>query len=345
MNYRQLGRTDLLLSEVSFGCGGNAGLMVRGSAKAQLETVARALDLGVNYFDNAPDYGDGAAETNLGRALTTLKVKPMVCSKVEVRAGDLHDIAGHVVRSVEASLRRLHLEALDVLHIHNGPTLQPPLQPPGSYDRLRLQDFLRPNGALEGLRRLKEAGKARYFGLVCRANDREAVETLLDTDLFDLVNVPYTLLNPTAGIARPPCFSNPNDYGNVIGHAHGRGVGMAIFSPLAGGALTDENLDNLDPHPLARTRPVNATQVRDREGALRLRSLIGRGESLAATAYRFILANPGVTTVIGGFSDAEQLLELTAVSDGLSFPPEVLDRLHDFWRSNFGDTSTAGRSA
>jgi L-glyceraldehyde 3-phosphate reductase len=157
--------------------------------------------------------------------------------------------------------------------------------------------------------------------------------------------VPYTLLNPTAGIVRPPGFSNPNDYGNVIGRAHGRCAGTAIFSPLAGGTLTDQNLANLEPHPLARTRPTNAEKVADRERGLKLKSLIGGHESLAASAYRFILANPAVTSVIGGFSDAVQLVELTAVSDGVTLPPEVLDRLHELWRSNFGDTSTAARSA
>jgi aryl-alcohol dehydrogenase-like predicted oxidoreductase len=343
VKYRRLG--DLSLSEIGFGCGGNAGLMVRGSAKEQIEIVAQALDLGVNYFDNAPDYGDGAAETNLGQALKTLKARPIVTSKVEIRAPDLGDIAGHIVRSVEASLQRLGLDDLDVLQIHNGPTRSRPDQSPNSYVGLWLEDFLRPNGALEGLRRVRTDGKVRRLGFVCRGNDREGVQALLDTELFDLINVPYTLLNPTAGLDKPPGFSSPRDYGNVIGLAHGRGVGTAIFSPLAGGALTDQSLGGLDPHRLARERPATPARAQDRERAARLKAVIGRDESLAATAYRFILANPGVTTVIGGFSDAAQVLELTAVSDGAAFPPEDFERLQDLWRRNFGDTPTADHPA
>jgi aryl-alcohol dehydrogenase-like predicted oxidoreductase len=55
MEYRQVGNTDLRASEIGFGCGGNAGLMVRGSSEEQRQVVARAVELGINYFDNAPD--------------------------------------------------------------------------------------------------------------------------------------------------------------------------------------------------------------------------------------------------------------------------------------------------
>ena len=67
MQYRRVPETTLNLSEIGFGCGGNAGLMVRGDHDEQHRAVARALELGINYFDTAPDYGDGVAEDNLGR--------------------------------------------------------------------------------------------------------------------------------------------------------------------------------------------------------------------------------------------------------------------------------------
>ena len=85
MNYRDLGSTGVRVSEIGFGCGGNAGLMVRGTPVEQREAIHRALELGVNYFDQAPDYGDGLSETNLGRALKDLGAHPYITTKVEVR--------------------------------------------------------------------------------------------------------------------------------------------------------------------------------------------------------------------------------------------------------------------
>ena len=68
MKTRRVGSTDLILSEIGFGCGGNAGLMVRGDAAEQRRAIAYALEIGITYFDNAPDYGNGAAEEALGQA-------------------------------------------------------------------------------------------------------------------------------------------------------------------------------------------------------------------------------------------------------------------------------------
>ena len=91
MEYREVGHTGIRVSEIAFGGGGNAGLMVDGTPEQQLEAIERAITLGINYFDQAPDYGDGVSEANLGRALRELGVRPYITTKVEVRDTDLHD--------------------------------------------------------------------------------------------------------------------------------------------------------------------------------------------------------------------------------------------------------------
>ena len=115
MLYRTLGNTDMRVSEIGFGCGGTAGLMIQGSFDEQLQTVTRAVELGINYFDESPDYGDGISETHLGRVLKEIGIRPFITTKVEVRREDLGDIAGHVERSVEASLKRLGVDYVDIV--------------------------------------------------------------------------------------------------------------------------------------------------------------------------------------------------------------------------------------
>lgn len=75
MEYRSLGRTGLRVSALGFGCSNGAGLMVRGAPKDRERTVARALELGINYFDTAPSYGDGLSELHLGDALRALRAQ------------------------------------------------------------------------------------------------------------------------------------------------------------------------------------------------------------------------------------------------------------------------------
>ena len=336
MRYRKVGNTELSVSEIAFGCGGNAGLMVRGERREQIRVVSRALELGITYFDNAPDYGNGIAESNLGKVLKEIGSRPVINSKVEIRASDLGDIAGHVVQSVEASLIRLGVDHLDMLQIHNGPSSVPPHLEGAVYTQLWLEDFLRTGGACEGVARLQQAGKIRHAGFICRGDDIEAVCTLLDTGLFKLVNVPYTLLNPTAGILRSRAPVGGKDFGNVLDEALRRGAGAAIYSPLAGGFLTDNFLNGGSRHPLARQVDAASENVRraSRRAAM-LRFLTEGGESLAQAAFRFILSHPGVSTVLGGFSSVEQVEELAAVSGRGPLPALFMSRLEAIWANGF----------
>lgn len=337
MHYRKVGTTDLAVSEIAFGCGGNAGLMVRGSQADQLLIVARALELGITYFDNAPDYGDGAAETNLGIALRTLGAQPILNTKVEIRAENLDDVAGHVVRSAEDSLRRLCADYIDMFQIHNGPSRVDPKLEGCTYAQLSLNDYLRPGGALDGLERLKKAGKIRYAGFICRGNDGDEVRRLLDTGVFHLINAPYTLLNPTAGRARPKGLTVKNDYADVISAARARGAAAAIYSPLASGFLTDDSVAGIPRHDLARAYDLeSAASLRLRRMARSLTFLSREnGCTLAQAAFRFVLMHEGVATALGGFSTKVQLEEIAAIAGSPPFSADQMARLETLWRTDF----------
>src|SRR5262252_2641229 len=118
MQMRDFGRTGMKVSALGFGCGAVGGIMVRGDSADQERLVARALDVGVNYFDTAVLYGDGASETNLGRVLRKLKpANAIVGTKVRVPPGE--PIAAAITASLEGSLARLQLGHVDIFHLHN----------------------------------------------------------------------------------------------------------------------------------------------------------------------------------------------------------------------------------
>src|SRR5262245_5752229 len=118
---RSLGRTGIEISAIGFGCGAVGGLMVRGDHSQQVRSIARALEAGINYFDTAPSYGDGASEENLGRALHELGVKgqAMVGTKVRLTIAELSRPATAIRRSLDDSLRRLGLDHVQLVHLHN----------------------------------------------------------------------------------------------------------------------------------------------------------------------------------------------------------------------------------
>jgi aryl-alcohol dehydrogenase-like predicted oxidoreductase len=242
------------------------------------------------------------------------------------------------VRSTEESLKRLGVDVLDILRIHNGPAPSPPQLEGRAYTQLWIDDYLRPDGALDGLQRVLRVGKARYVGFICRGNDADQVRQLLDTDVFRMINVPYTLLNPTAGMAKPEGLEVDRDFGGVIHDAYAHGVGTAIYSPLAGGFLTDSIVAGSARHPLAGPRnPASEAYQRTMEMARAL-SFLRREEThtLAQAAIRFILMHPGVTVVLGGFSAMSHLEEIVPASGAGPLAPELMAWVETVWRANFG---------
>src|SRR5260221_3984697 len=120
MEKRKFGRTGLQVSLLGFGCGAVGGLMVKGAAADQERAVARAIDLGINYFDTAQMYGDGESERNLGRVLKSLKPDVYVGTKVRLPPTERGQIGAAINASLEASLKRLGRDSIDLFQFHNA---------------------------------------------------------------------------------------------------------------------------------------------------------------------------------------------------------------------------------
>jgi Aldo/keto reductase family len=159
MEYTSLGRTGLRVSRVGCGGGGIGQVWGPTTEAESVRTIHRALALGVNFFDVAPGYGDGKAEDVLGRALHGRQEPVVVATKVRLAAEEMHDVAGAVRTSVEASLRRLRRETVDVLHIHNRFTPRRGDLP----HSLSADDALGP--VLDAYRQMQQTGKTRFIGL------------------------------------------------------------------------------------------------------------------------------------------------------------------------------------
>jgi aryl-alcohol dehydrogenase-like predicted oxidoreductase len=349
MRYRPIGNTGELISEIAFGTGDNAGLLVRGSPEDQCRAFERALELGITYWDTSPDYGDhiGLAEINIGKLMRQFHVRPFITTKVEVMPDHLDDVAGAVQRSIEGSLQRLQTDWVDVLQIHNPPALETDTSVQG-WIHLGLRDYLGPNGALEGLERVRRQGKARYLGFACEHADPRAVRQLLDTRAFSLINVWYDLLNPTAAYGQVPGMHVGHEYDGIIGYARDLGVGVATIRPLSGGALTEHAIGGGARHPLAGGGLSRRTDVyQEMVDQARPLAFLSRPEhKVSEAAFRFALQTDGVTSVIGGFSELAHLEEAVSNSGAPPLAPELMGRVQLVWRANYGrEASHAWSSA
>src|SRR6478609_8640120 len=195
MEYRTIGKTGLRVSEIGFGCGNNAVLMVQAPYEDQVEAVRHALDCRINFFDTAYAYGLGKSEENLGRILKQLGVAPVISTKIRLEADCVTDIKAATIHAVEAGLNRLGRERVDFVQLHTRVTTARSL---GKRFSLTPADVLAANGVIAGFKTMRDRGKVGFFGF-SGLGDPDALLELVDSGEFHGFQCYYNLLNPSAG--------------------------------------------------------------------------------------------------------------------------------------------------
>ena len=313
MNYRLLGKTGLLVSELCLGTmtfGGKGFWEVVGRLGQEVvnDIVARSLDAGINFIDTANVYSYGEAETLLGVALKN-HPRDRVVIATKVRGGmdqDINDVGlsrYHIMNAVEDSLKRLGTDHIDLYQIHGFDQVTP------------LEETLR---ALDDLVR---QGKVRYIG----------ASNLAAWQLTKALGISERL-----GLAR---FESLQAYYTIAGRdlerelipaVQDQGLGILVWSPLAGGLLSGKfNRDGSSPDGSRRASfdfpPVNRDRAFDSVDIMR-EIAAETGATVPQIALAWLLHQPAVTSVIIGAKSVEQLNDnLGVVSVRLS--PEHLERL------------------
>lgn len=324
MKLRRLGETGLELSEISFGAAGIGNLYREVSREDAMATLDTAWAAGIRYFDTAPHYGHGLSERRLGDFLRdrpagswviSTKVGRLLAAVPEARIPDhgfvrplsfaqVHDYSyDGIMRSHEASLHRLGLNAVDILYIHDleRGTLG------AAYDG-HFASFL--DGGARALDELKSSGAIRAVGL--GVNEVPACLALLDRFPLDAILLAgrYTLLDRSA---EPELLDRCDRTGTrlVIGGVFNSGI-------LATGAGPGATFDYAEaPAPIME-------RVRGMEEVA-----AAAGVPLAAAALRFPLEVPAVASVLIGTAKPSSLTRNLETLD-LPIPADLWPRLDAF---------------
>jgi aryl-alcohol dehydrogenase-like predicted oxidoreductase len=319
MQRRRFGRTGLEISVLGFGAGAVGGLMTKGDPADQERAIARAVELGINYIDTAALYGNGASETNLGRVLKALKPNIVLGTKFRLKAADRSNVAAAVARYTDESLRRLQRDHVDLMQLHN------PLVAKDADDHLAIDIAM--NEVIPAMQALQKAGKARYIGF-SGVGETPALLRAIESKAFDTMQVVYNALNPSAGGPMPKGAPG-QDYGRVLDRTKANDMGTIVIRALAGGALSGTAAR----HPLAMqvvdpigSAPDFAGDVA-RARALEPLAREAAGGNLTELAERFVIAHPGVTTMLVGYSTLDHLEAAAAAVNKGPLPDAVLKRM------------------
>ena len=301
MRYRRLGRTGLVVSEIGLGGGGIGHVWGETTDNEIAETIAFAMAEGINFYDVAPSYGDGAAERNLGRALLEAREgrghDMLVATKVSLSEDDLADIPTAVERGIHESLERLRRERVDLFQLHN--TITPNR---GDYRRsISVDDAML---AVETLQRLRQDGLTRFVGITGMGK-AASVQAVMRRGSLDTVQCYYNLLNDSN--ARPlPEGSSLHDHGQLLPLAEELGIGVIGIRNLAAGALSDS---------VDRTVPSDSLVAVDFRRARTLGFLERDGVPLSRWSARFALQQTAVSTVVPGVKNRAELEDQIAAID------------------------------
>jgi aryl-alcohol dehydrogenase-like predicted oxidoreductase len=327
MQFGSLGSTGIRVSALAFGAGPVPALMTSDDAQRQRDTLRRALDAGINWLDTAATYGNGQSEAGLGRALRAVGALDDVhiATKVRLAAEDLEDIETKVRESVAGSLERLGVSRITLLQLHNSITACRGDAPTS----VSPDDVLGAEGVLGAFLKLQDEGIVDHIGLTA-IGQTESLRQVIDTGRFATIQVPYNVLNPSAGEpSAGESVTTEVDYGNVIERCACQNMGVFAIRVFAGGALAGQPPS----HHTFKTKffPLDLYR-RDQQRAEQLSNLLGPQPDLRENAVRFVLSHAHISSAIIGFGDASHVDDALSYLDAGPLPAEVVDRISS---SNF----------
>jgi len=297
MKYTTLGNTGLLVSKLCFGTmtfGDGRGLFKAISTVGQAvadELVKTTIDGGINFFDTADNYTEGESEKILGQSLKNLNIARkdvVIATKVYSRVGpgrnDIGASRGHIMDAVEASLRRLQTDHIDLYQVHGNDSVTP------------VQETLR------ALDTLVQHGKVRYIGCsnwqAWKIAKALGLSEFRNLARFDTLQAYYSIAGRDLEREIVPLLESEK-------------VGLLVWSPLAGGLLSGK-FSRTNQKAADSRRTENDFPIVDKERTWKILDVMApiakaHGCSPARVAIAWLLAKPVVTSVIIGAKRLEQL--------------------------------------
>ncbi|MDQ6594944.1 aldo/keto reductase [Bacillus salipaludis] len=321
MNYRELGNTGIMISEVSFGTWAIGGAWGKTDDTGALKSLDYAIGQGVNFFDTADVYGDGHSEELLAKAAKGKQDQIYIATKF-CRQGDIFDPQNYSYEKVssycEDSLRRLNREAIDLYQIHCPAT-----------------EILKDGQVFEVLDRLQREGKIRHYGV--------SVETV-EEGLICLEHPNVKSLQIIFNMFRQKPLEK------LIPEAYQKGVGLLIRLPLASGLLTGkftaDHVFEADDHRRFNENgeAFNVGETfaglgfsKGVELADQLKWIAVGRKSMASAALRWILDQKEITCIIPGFKNIKQVEDNLTALETKAFSEEEKQVIERFYQESVKD--------
>lgn len=302
MKYNRYIKDSILVSEIGLGAwqlGNNSGWQSLSERNA-MELVEKSLEYGINFFDTAPNYGYGTGEDRLGKALKSIdRSKIVINTKFgHTDSGITNFNSDYIRESLEGSLKRLQVDYVDSLIIHNPPT--------GYLDGNKTDHY-------EILERLIEEGKIKAYG--ASLDTYEDMKLLMDTTNAKVIEAFFNILH--------------QDASQAFALALKKEVGIIAKIPLDSGWLSGKYNAESTFHDIRSRWSKQDIQTRAHL-VNRVKEIIQTKDTLSQKAISFCLSYHAVSTVIPGNVNLAQLKSnVESIKNTIS--KELIEKLEDFY--------------
>lgn len=322
MEIRNLGPIKNV-SRLSLGGGGIGQVWGATDRDEALATVAASVAAGINFFDLAPMYGNGEAESVVGAAFAEGYPEDIKLStKCMLGDAPAEEIEGRLRRSLDQSCERLNRDAVDVFFLHGCviddgwsgavyPKVLPRVAVPLSKYRAHV---------VPAFKRLKEEGRISAWGITAAMVPGIDLKVLGLDEKPEIVQCVTNVLNSSGGMAMAP---EEADHRGIIETASAQGCGVMGIRAVAAGSLTDQ---------IDRAVKAHSPEQRDFDRAAAFRELAQElGVSVAQLAHQYALSMSSVDTVVLGVKSPSELEQaLTAETTTLS--AELVERMNALYQ-------------
>jgi aryl-alcohol dehydrogenase-like predicted oxidoreductase len=320
MNYRELGKTGLKVSEIGYGAWGiGKSSWIGASDDESVKALHRSVDLGLNFIDTALAYGDGHSEKLVGQLIKERSEQICVATKIPPKNEVWPAQSGtpvaeafpadHVIACTEQSLRNLGLESVDVQQFH-----------------VWSDEWVNQGDWLEAVQKLKEQGKIKHFGVSINDYQPENAIKLIETGAVDTVQVIYNIFE-----------QSPED--KLFPECERHHVGVIVRVALDEGGLTGKITPDttFDEGDFRSNYFRGDRKVQVYEHVQRIALDLGiNPEQMAETALRYVLSHRAVSTVIPGMRSVRNVERNCQLGDGRGLPADKVKRLKAHrWIRNF----------
>jgi L-galactose dehydrogenase/L-glyceraldehyde 3-phosphate reductase len=324
MKIRRFGRTEFKISQLTFGGGWVGGILIDPDKEIMHKALSLASEKGINWIDTAESYSEGKSEKNIGDLLPLFSNdKFQISTKARLDPNSSESIVSQIDRKIDASLGRLQRNFVELYQLHNR------IQNISDKNNFSVKDILKKGGVADAMEKFKSDGRIKSIGITA-LGDIDAINEVVLSDCFDVAQIYYNLLNPSASFSSPGKW-NDHNFSNLIKNCESKDMGLMNIRIYAAGYLATDKRHGRE---IPITFGINETELNKRVEKINLimRDIQG---TKSQKALRYGLSNDDMSTIVIGLAEISHLEEALEGYELGSLDEEILRKIEELQMNNF----------